>query len=153
MGEDEGATAVARRAIDLGPVDLKAIRTPSGRVRLSMTMTIEQLEALLAEARTETRQLKRSVTQCNADTENVTPREDKRREDSDSMMLMTRARDRRESVWVSEGTRAWRAWIAYRRGSIPTTVRQIDGRRHTGWWFPSLFPPASGATGPPQAAE
>lgn len=133
MGENESATAVARRAVELGAVDVKAIRTPSGRVRISMTMSIEQLETLIAEARAQQQPPKRSVTQCDGKSQ--------RREDSDSMMMMTRAREPSESVWVSEGTRAWKRWLEYRGKSIPTTSRDIDGRRHTGWYFPSLFPP------------
>ena len=142
MGDDEGATAITRRAVDLGAVDVKAIRTKSGRVRISMTMSIEQLETLIAEARAESQQQKRGVTQCDAKSQ--------RREDSELMML-TRERDSAEYVWVSEGTRAWKAWTDYRGKAGPTTARVIDGKRYTGWYFPSLFPPAQ--TGAPQAAE
>lgn len=54
----------------------------------------------------------------------------------------TRAREPSEAVWVSEGTRAWKRWVEHRGSkSIPTTSRDIDGKRHTGWYFPSLFPP------------
>lgn len=133
MGEIEGSAAIARRAVELGAVDVKAIRTPLGKVRISMTMSIEQLETLIAEAKADHQSPKRSVTQCNPKSQ--------RREDRDSMMT-TRARDPAKSVWVSEGTRAWKRWAEYRDGeSIPTTSRDIGGRRHTGWYFPSLFPP------------
>lgn len=144
MAEADNQTTVARRAVELGAVDVKAIRTPSGKVRISMTMSIEQLETLIAEAKADHQTPKRSVTQCDAQSQ--------RRGDRDSMMMMTRARDPAESVWVSEGTRAWSRWREYRGKSIPTTVRQIAGQRHTGWYFPSLFPPSQ-ATGPSQAAE
>lgn len=136
MGDDEGATAITRRAVDLGAVDVKAIRTKSGRVRISMTMSIEQLETLIAEARSDG--VRAQSRPCAQRKEEPSP-------------MLTRASDPAESVWVSEGTRAWKAWTDYRGKTGPTTARVIDGKRHTGWYFPSLFPPAQ--TGPPQAAE
>jgi len=54
-------------------------------------------------------------------------------------------------VFVQRGTRAWEAWIAYRRrmGMVPSMpVRDGHGEHagKTGWYLPSLFPPS---TGPP----
>lgn len=45
-------------------------------------------------------------------------------------------------VFVQEGSKAWDAWIAHRARSarrVPTAWS--EGK--TGWWFESLFPPAT----------
>lgn len=69
--------------------------------------------------------------------------------------LATKASD---PVFVFEGTRAWEAWVAFKKrttGHTWTLSRStvIDGKHRTGWWFPTLFPPSdkaeSNATGPP----
>lgn len=134
MAEDAPS---AKRAIDLGPVDAAVLASGNGRARLRLYLSVEQLETMLAAALSDAE--KRSVTQCDAKSQ--------RREDTDSeVAAVTRARDDRASVWVSEGTRAWKAWENWRRQSqpvhtVPVTKRVIDGKTHTGWWFASLFPP------------
>ena len=135
MAEDAPS---AKRAIDLGPVDAAVLASGNGRARLRLYLSVEQLETMLAAARGDVE--KRSVTQCNAKSQ--------RREDTDSeVAAVMRARDDRASVWVSEGTRAWKAWESWWRQAragraIPVTKRAIDGKTHTGWWFVSLFPPS-----------
>lgn len=59
-------------------------------------------------------------------------------------------------AFVIEGTRAWRAWIDYRRkrgqvASMPTCQGTGDHANKRGWWLPSLFPPSEkpSSTGPP----
>lgn len=134
MAED--ATS-AKRAIDIGPVDAAVLASGNGRARLRLYLSVEQLETMLSAARGDAE--KRSVTQCND--------KSKRREDTDSeVATVTRAREGLASVWVSEGTRAWKAWESWWRQAragrvIPVTKRVIDGKTHTGWWFVSLFPP------------
>ena len=135
MAED---AANPKRAIDLGPVDAAVLASGNGRARLRLYLSVEQLETMLAAARGDAE--KRSVTQCDAKSQ--------RREDTDSeVAAVTRAREDRASVWVSEGTRAWKAWETWWRQAragraIPVTKRAIDGKTHTGWWFVSLFPPS-----------
>ena len=135
MAED---AANPKRAIDLGPVDAAVLASGNCRARLRLYLSVEQLETMLAAARGDVE--KRSVTQCNAKSQ--------RREDTDSeVAAVTRAREDRASVWVSEGTRAWKAWETWWRQAragraIPVTKRAIDGKTHTGWWFVSLFPPS-----------
>jgi hypothetical protein len=52
-----------------------------------------------------------------------------------------------ERIFVIAGTRAWDAWMAYRREvqrkpGCPTYRKHIEGVGHReGWDFPSLFPP------------
>ena len=134
MAED---AANPKRAIDLGQVDAAVLASGNGRARLRLYVSVEQLETMLAAARGDVE--KRSVTQCNAKSQ--------RREDTDSeVAAVTRAREGRASVWVSEGTRAWKSWETWWRQAragraIPVTKRVIDGKTHTGWWFVSLFPP------------
>lgn len=50
-------------------------------------------------------------------------------------------------VPVIEGSEPWKAWV--RHGHPPTLVNHIElnGKRHRGRYFPSLYPPK--ATGPP----
>lgn len=64
----------------------------------------------------------------------------------------------KDPVFVFEGSRAWEAWVAFKKrttGHTWTLSRStvIDGKHRTGWWFPTLFPPSdkaeSNATGPP----
>ena len=134
MAED---AANPKRAIDLGQVDAAVLASGNGRARLRLYLSVEQLETMLSAARGDAE--KRSVTQCNAKSQ--------RRVDTDSeVAAVTRAREDRASVWVSEGTRAWKAWETWWRQAragraIPVTKRIIDGKTHTGWWFVSLFPP------------
>lgn len=58
-------------------------------------------------------------------------------------------------IFVYEGTRAWKAWVAEksRQRGVNwrlTTTKIVDGRTKVGWYFPSLFPPERpAATGPP----
>ena len=131
----------AKRAIDLGPIDAAVLASGNGRARLRLYLSVEQLETMLAAARGDAE--KRSVTQCDAKSQ--------RREDTDSeIAAVTRVREDRASVWVSEGTRAWKAWETWWRQAragraIPVTKRAIDGKTHTGWWFVSLFPPTQEA--------
>jgi hypothetical protein len=48
-------------------------------------------------------------------------------------------------VFVARGTEAWMAWAATRTKPFPP----IDHDGKSGWWFPTLFPPASGASATP----
>lgn len=54
--------------------------------------------------------------------------------------------DATKPVFVYVGTRAWSAWVAYKKKNtgidwdLKTTIT-IDGERKTGWHFPRLFPP------------
>ena len=162
MAEDASSI---KRAIDLGPVDAAVLASGNGRARLRLYLSVEQLEIMLAAARGDIG--KRSVTQCNAMKRSVTQRNQTAENGvspfapspfsphtphitptphTPSGAAVTRAREDRPSVWVSEGTRAWRAWeswwLLHRPGrKIPVTRRIIDAREHTGWWFVSLFPP------------
>jgi hypothetical protein len=51
-----------------------------------------------------------------------------------------------KQIFVIEGTRAWKAWVAFkthechRRWNLCTNAT-IKGRIRRGWYFPSLFPP------------
>lgn len=66
----------------------------------------------------------------------------------------------KQQIFVFEGSKAWKAWIDHIRRtegrSWSLTSRAcIDGQWRTGWWWPSLFPPAgqpSAGTGPPHHA-
>lgn len=54
--------------------------------------------------------------------------------------------DASKPIFVRCGTRAWDAWVAYKRRErriawTLTTTLTIDGERRTGWHFPTLFPP------------
>jgi hypothetical protein len=141
-----------KRAGDIGPVDAAVTRTRGGKARLRLIFTVAQLESMLKaalEADDETAeayidnvtQRDGGVTQCDA------PEEMKRRTESHG------GDDARaSSVFVIEGTRAWRAWTSAmtRERAIRwtlTTTHVVDGKSRRGWWFPALFPPS--ATGPP----
>jgi hypothetical protein len=51
-----------------------------------------------------------------------------------------------KQIFVIEGTRAWKAWVAFktrecgRRWNLVTSAT-VNGRIKRGWYFPSLFPP------------
>lgn len=163
MAED---AANPKRAIDLGSVDAAVLASGNGRARLRLYLSVEQLETMLAAARGDAE--KRGVTQCNAEKRDATKRDAASgnavppfapspfsphtphitpTQHSPSGAAVMRARDDRASVWVSEGTRAWKAWESWWRQAragraIPVTKRAIDGKTHTGWWFVSLFPPS-----------
>ncbi len=53
-------------------------------------------------------------------------------------------------IFVFEDTRAWEAWVKVKRRETGvscwnlTTTAVIDGKRRSGWWFPSLFPKETG---------
>lgn len=54
----------------------------------------------------------------------------------------------RKPVFVFLGTPAWEAWVSYKKATTGitwtlTTRAEIVGRWRTGWYFPSLFPPAA----------
>lgn len=61
--------------------------------------------------------------------------------------------DNAKQVFAYEGTRAYEAWAKVRaresgiRNWHLITKKLVDGKWRSGWYFPSLFPPA--ATGPP----
>ena len=128
-----------KRAIPIGPVDLAAIRTAGGRVRLRMLLTIEQIERLLEAAR-------------NGDVEDDDDRPEEVRPDKAPQPTP----EPTQRVFVIEGTRAWQPWVNHKRRTSGnadwylTTTHVVDGKKRTGWWFPSLFPPNDApATGPP----
>lgn len=59
----------------------------------------------------------------------------------------TNAVGRPKPFFVFEGSKAWLAWIAWRKRhgmipSLPTRTQLIDGETKRGWDLPSLFPPA-----------
>jgi hypothetical protein len=138
------------RAVDIGPVETAAFKTQSGKVRVRLLFTIEQLEALLAVAREGGNgppdDVSRSVTLCHAPES-----EQNRTDEEEGDDVRERARAARHSVdpppervFVIEGTKAWDAWMRHRseqgiRG-CPTTTHTVDGQRRQGWFFPSLFP-------------
>lgn len=73
--------------------------------------------------------------------------------------LGTEYREPPKPLFVYEGTPAYEAWCKHRarEHGVPrwhlTTRALIDGQWRSGWYFPSLFPPArepaAAATGPP----
>ena len=59
-----------------------------------------------------------------------------------------------KQIFVYLGSRAWDAWVRHKKQTTGvqwslTTTSVVDGRRRVGWYFPSLFPPETGSTGPP----
>lgn len=114
-----------KRAIDIGPVDAAATKTAGGKVRLRLLFTMEQLAALMEVAGGEGE------------------------DDDTEAQAKPAAPEPPKRVFVREGTPAWDAWTTHKRRTHPDwnlTVQHTDnGRRVTGWWFPSLFPPNAGA--------
>jgi hypothetical protein len=53
---------------------------------------------------------------------------------------------------VIEGSKPWDAWI--RAGHSPALVGmvEVNGKRHRGWYFPTLYPQPKQSTGPPLSA-
>jgi hypothetical protein len=54
-----------------------------------------------------------------------------------------------ERIPVIEGSKPWDSWV--KRGHDPTltcTV-EVNGKRHRGWYFPTLYPQPRQSTGPP----
>lgn len=124
-----------KRAIDIGPVEAAAIKTGRGKVRLRLLFTQEQIAALLEEARRE-------------DDGDAEPEEKVDRQTAAKVAKQSVGAGPAERVFVIEGTKAWAAWMTYRRNvegkpSCPTTSHIVEGRSRDGWWFPSLFPPAT----------
>lgn len=123
------------KAVDLGTAEAAASVTPGGRVKLRFLLSVEQLESLLALARAggEGAAIEAEALARPRPAALAAPREV--------------AREAPGTVFVREGTPAWKAWLAVKRAAKPgwnvTTERTIDGRRYTGWWFPSLFPPGA----------
>lgn len=149
-----------KRAIDLGPVEAAAIKTPGGKIRLRLLFSADQLEAMLMAAKSDD---PHDVTQRDASVDNVTPRLDEMREEDDGdgdaparapPVPPTAPVGHPPQVFVIEGTRAWDAWVAHelaatgRRWSL-TVRRIVDGRTRSGWHFPSLFPPPRSGSDPP----
>jgi hypothetical protein len=75
----------------------------------------------------------------------------------ESMAIAKVASKAGANVFVIRNSRAWNAWIEYRRdvlnirpgGSMPVTERTDErGRKLYGWWCPSLFPPRAPAPQP-----
>ena len=64
-----------------------------------------------------------------------------------------------KEVFVFERTPAYEAWCkvkAKQRGLSSwklTTRKLVDGQWRSGWYFPSLFPPESKSTGPPDLSD
>lgn len=145
-----------KRAVDIGPLDAAAIKTGSGKVRLRLLFTVDQLEALLRAARDDDDDMKRSVTQCNAPDESQTREEVDDEDDARARPppQPPKVVDRADYVFVIEGTPAWIAWLDHRARnrqprSLPTTSRQDEGGHwKRGWWLPTLFPPPP--TDPPK---
>lgn len=131
--------------ISIGGVDAAVSRTPSGKIRVRLNFTVEQLESMLAAAKAGADEdvstddpMKRTVTQCNA------PESEQRREERDD------GGDPRAkpttAVFVIEGTPAWNAWLNYTeittgRRSMPVVMVLVNGKMRDGWWKPTLFPP------------
>lgn len=150
-----------KRAIDLGAVEAAAIRTPSGKIRLRLLLSAEQLEQMLIAARDGDADAydEEDVTQCDASSGTVThgdARGEKRRsEHDDEDDARARPPPTRSAattdppkpkVFVIRGTRAWDAWMDHRKRtagktSCPMTTHVVDGTRRDGWWFETLFPP------------
>lgn len=57
------------------------------------------------------------------------------------------ATEKAQPIGVIQGSKPWDAWV--RHGHPPTLVGNVgvNGNRHRGWYFPTLYPPK--ATGPP----
>lgn len=130
---------MSTRAKSIGSVDVAISRTPSGKVRARLMFSIEQLEAMLEAARN-----------GDVDDDEDHPQGPERKAKPEPEPTPA------QSVFVREGTRAWAAWLAHKRRTNPvwylTKESTIDGKRFTGWWFPTLFPPGTdtAATGPPE---
>lgn len=124
------------KAVDLGSVEAAASMTPGGRVKVRFLLSVEQLEALLKLARDGEGEAEVSASAVPAPPRRVRPA---------APAAAAPAAAAHQSVFVREGTKAWTAWLAHKRAERPgwslTTTHTIDGRRLTGWWFPSLFPP------------
>lgn len=144
-----------KRAIDLGPVEAAAIKTAGGKIRLRLLLTADQLESMLIAARSvdppDGDADVRSVTQCNAPEKTQTRSESDdggdAREADRPIVPPTAPVGRREPQFVIEGTRAWKAWLAYEKAVngvtwTLTVRREHQGRVQSGWHFPTLFPPA-----------
>lgn len=87
--------------------------------------------------------------------ETAPPRFDKRAQDLERGIGTKAATAEVKKVFVIEGTRAWEAWLKYRRSQgLPGTMAVCSGfGEHTGkrgWFLPTLFPPP---IGPPRSAE
>jgi len=143
-----------KRAIDLGPVEAAAIKTSGGKIRLRLLFTADQLESMLIAARSvdppDSDASTDAVTQCNApektQTRSEVDDEDDAREADRPIEPPTAPVGRREPQFVIEGTRAWKAWVAYELAvnGKPWTLtvrREHEGRTQKGWHFPTLFPP------------
>lgn len=139
-----------KRAIDLGPVDAAAIKTAGGKIRLRLLLTADQLESMLIAARSvdppDGNAGTDNVTHCNAPDKTEIRSEGDDEDDAREPVPPTAPVGRREPVFVIEGTRAWRAWVAYELAvnGKPWTLtvrREQDGRVQKGWHFPTLFPP------------
>jgi hypothetical protein len=140
-----------KRAVDIGLVDAAAIKTAGGKVRLRLLFTVDQLAALMEAASEETgdaagadADVSRTVTHRHAPDKTQSREEDGGGEDARATPP--------QRTFVIEGTRAWDAWMARklketgRKWTLKTT-RIEGGKRQSGWYFDSLFPPSS--TGPP----
>ena len=63
------------------------------------------------------------------------------------------AHPKAEQIFVYEGSRAFVAWSAHmaRKNNLRewnlTCWKTVDGKRRSGWYFPSLFPPATAPPG------
>lgn len=143
-----------KRAIDLGPVEAAAIKTAGGKIRLRLLLTADQLESMLMAARSvdppDSDAGPDTVTQCNAPEKTQTRSEgddeDDAREAVRPIVPPTAPVGRHEPKFVIEGTRAWKAWVAYELAvnGKPWTLtvrREHEGRTQKGWHFPTLFPP------------
>lgn len=143
------------KAIDLGPVEAAASKTPGGKIRLRLLLTADQLEAMLIAARTADAD---DVTQGDASADKVTQGDAPERDSEEKIddeddapardpVPPTAPVGRKPQVFVIEGTRAWDAWLAHElrtngRKWTLTVRREVDGRTRSGWHFPTLFPPA-----------
>lgn len=71
----------------------------------------------------------------------------------EALSIKKKAASENVTVFVIQGTRAWAAWIEYRRrkGMVPSMPTCNGVGVHAlkrGWWLPTLFPPDSRADPP-----
>lgn len=54
---------------------------------------------------------------------------------------------RRKRLPVIEGSDPWNSWVRHGHPRTLVGIIELNGKRHRGWYFPTLYPPK--ATGPP----
>jgi hypothetical protein len=73
---------------------------------------------------------------------------ERRQRGSTPEQIASSAKANGRSHFVIKNSEPWRAWQQYRREvdgfeTMPVTVAEVKGRVRDGWWFSSLYPPAT----------